>query len=494
MERRVELMDGVEGLYLKSISRSDSKQRAGRAGRTKPGVYIDFCPEFEDRLEYPRAEIERVRLDQTVLRLAEINFDLEKLVCFHQPDRGEIVRAKDQLQKLGCMTPSGNVTAIGRKVSKMPVSVMFGRMIVEADRYNVVKDVITIASILEVGQLNARKDKHGNENIEWRYHIQRERQSDVIAQLNLFKAAELMDKPKMADSGIHIGAFFRAKQTFRNIERAVKHLVADVESEGSREDILKAVCSGIVNHVYKREYSKFTTVGDSFMDGRELGRESVVDSFSSLVVGLPFDLEVPNRRTGGKTKLKLIRMASTINYDLLMDVAPQLFRSDVDSLGTYSDVEDAVMSMKRSFFNGLLIKEEYVKSEDQSQLVELKIEYLLNNAHRPYMSPLRFSEDTPLVRIPDLLEHQVGQHPVTNEPLYIYGTYRFEKFVPLGEPIWLSDKAKAEAARNDLIQVVTRYYNLPLMRTDSRIEIQANESGTESMQDKLAKLVAKHAR
>jgi len=41
MERRIELANGVEGLYLKPISLADSAQRKGRAGRVKPGVYID---------------------------------------------------------------------------------------------------------------------------------------------------------------------------------------------------------------------------------------------------------------------------------------------------------------------------------------------------------------------------------------------------------------------------------------------------------------------
>ena len=56
LERRQELRDGVEGLYLGAISWADREQRKGRAGRTKSGVYIDWCPIDEaERLEFPEA-------------------------------------------------------------------------------------------------------------------------------------------------------------------------------------------------------------------------------------------------------------------------------------------------------------------------------------------------------------------------------------------------------------------------------------------------------
>ncbi|PSO44749.1 MAG: ATP-dependent RNA helicase HrpA, partial [Parcubacteria group bacterium SW_4_49_11] len=42
-ERRKEVLHGVEGLYLRPISLADAKQRQGRAGRTRAGVYIDWC-------------------------------------------------------------------------------------------------------------------------------------------------------------------------------------------------------------------------------------------------------------------------------------------------------------------------------------------------------------------------------------------------------------------------------------------------------------------
>ena len=106
MERRIELVDGVEGLYLKPVSLADATQRKGRAGRTKPGIYIDHCG-ASSRPDFQVAEIMRKRLDQTVLRLAIAGFDMEAMEFFHQPAKSDIHDARRTLVGLGCMTADG---------------------------------------------------------------------------------------------------------------------------------------------------------------------------------------------------------------------------------------------------------------------------------------------------------------------------------------------------------------------------------------------------
>ncbi len=115
MERRIELVDGVEGLYLKAISLADSTQRKGRAGRTKEGIYVDHCGAM-DRPDFPVAEIMRKRLDQTVLRLAIAGFDMEELEFFHQPNKSDIHDARQTLVGLGCMTSDISYVELGSHI------------------------------------------------------------------------------------------------------------------------------------------------------------------------------------------------------------------------------------------------------------------------------------------------------------------------------------------------------------------------------------------
>ena len=86
LERRPEVVDGVEGLYVRPISLADREQRKGRAGRVKPGVYIDCCPvPLAQRKMFPRAAILTRGLEGLVLQLACAGRKPEELKFFHKP-------------------------------------------------------------------------------------------------------------------------------------------------------------------------------------------------------------------------------------------------------------------------------------------------------------------------------------------------------------------------------------------------------------------------
>lgn len=358
-ERRVELVDGVEGLYLKPISLADSEQRKGRAGRTKTGVYIDHCP-AANRLEFPKAEILRSRLDQTVLRLAEAGIDAEELEFFHQPNRSEIHEAKRALKALGCMDENGSVTPVGRRVAKLPISVQFGRMVIEAERLGVVDDVITVAAILEQGEITARsKDRY--EQPAWKKLLNGEQESDVMAQLAVYKQAEAMNKDLMFQNGVFVKAFYQAKEKRRHLADALRGKVREFKSTGKREDILRALCAGMVDHLYKNNYGSWTN-GDG--QTRQLNRESVVRS-ADWLVGIPWDLEIQTRR--GKTTLNLIKMATKVDPTWLVEVAPQLAETKSGLNPRYDFGKDLVVSTTQIFFNGQLVREEALEDAEHPE-------------------------------------------------------------------------------------------------------------------------------
>jgi ATP-dependent helicase HrpA len=370
MERRIEVVDGVEGLYLKPISLADSKQRKGRAGRCKAGVYIDMCP-AANRPDFPVAEILRSRLDQTVLRLAEAGFDMEKLDFFHQPAKSEILEAKRALKALGCLAENGSVTAIGKQVSRLPLSVQFARMVVEADRLGVVDDVVTIAAILEQGEITARA-KSQYEAPAWKHLVAGEDSSDLMAQLAIWEKAEGMSKDEMLKSGIFVKAFFQAKEKRRHLADALRGKVREFRSSGNRENILKAVCAGMVDHLYHGQYGTWRNGDDT---ERQLARESVVRS-GDWIVGLPFDLEIKTRR--GTMMLRLVRMATKVDPMWLAEIAPQLAKVEGGLNPTFDLKQDAVVSTQQTFFNGSKIREEVVPTSDHPEAANVFCLWLAN--------------------------------------------------------------------------------------------------------------------
>lgn len=350
LERRIELVDGVEGLYLKPISLADAKQRKGRAGRVKAGIYIDHCP-TANRPAFPVAEILRKRLDQTVLRLAIAGFDMEVMEFFHQPAKSDIHDAHETLIGLGCMTHEGKVTGIGRLVNKLPVSVKYGRMLVEADRLGVVDDILTVAAIMEMDGITVPPPSNNRpDRPDWRGLVPNEKESDIMAQLKVWQLARTMSEVQMKDSGISLRKLYRAKEIRQTLSEALRGHFR-FGTNGKRENILKAVCAGMVDHLFKGGFGRYD---DEYQNGdetlRKLGSSSVVErSMPDWVVGVPFDLQIATKR--GSMTLNLISMATKVDPSWLAEVAPHMVTEKIENLH-WDREQNCVVEDHVTIFNG----------------------------------------------------------------------------------------------------------------------------------------------
>lgn len=365
MERRAELVNEVDGLYIRPISLSDSKQRAGRAGRTKPGIYIDHCTEKE-RLEFPIAEIMRVRLDATVLQLASVGCNMEELSFFHQPPLERIYSARKSLQRLGCMNSKGEVTSIGHRVARLPVSVKFGRMLVEAINLGVTGDLITIAAIFETGVLNARKDEDGNPTQKWKSLVKLEKESDVMAQLRLYEVAGTFSSSELHRRGIDPVAYKKAKELRDHLEETLVNFRIDVSSTGDRKNVLRAVRTGMVDNLYRVRGEMLVS-----RDRREQCRNSVVE-LKEWAVGSPFDLEVPFR--GGTKTLNLVNMLTSVTLDEFALSAPQLVEEKVGLRPRFCPKKRQVVSTTETYLDGVAIstKEVLDVNHPEAELIRSK--------------------------------------------------------------------------------------------------------------------------
>lgn len=342
MERRVEVLSGVEGLYLRPISHADHVQRKGRSGRCRPGIYVDHCPEPDDeRSAFPVAEIKRSRLDQTVLRLAEHGIDAEELEFFHQPAKSEIHEAKRALKALGCLDGTGNVTAIGHRIAQMPVSVQFGRMVIEAERLRVVDQVLTAAAILEHGEVTDRSGL-------WRALVADECESDVLAQLAVYEAARNLNKEEMRKNGVHVQSYFKVQQLRRQLAESLRGKVK-FASDGTKKDVLRAVTAGMVDHLYQWRAGRYYNGADDY---RDLARETVVHC-AEWIVGLPWDLQVKVRF--GTRTLNLVRMVTRVDPDWLMEVAPHLVSRSEGGVPRFCPEKDCVVVEVDVHFNRLML-------------------------------------------------------------------------------------------------------------------------------------------
>lgn len=326
LERRSEVRSGVEGLFIAQISQADCLQRAGRAGRTKPGEYILApydnmpCLEFEEREEYGTPEILRKHIDRLTLRLANINMDIEELDFYHDPSRKAIQRAKRTLIALGALTKNNQVTRIGRIMEQFPVESSYARMLVEAQDYGpeIQAKLAAIIGIQEVGGIV----KGGTRYTGWRKYT-RQTQSDLLAQYDVLLALPGIDPEEYEEVGIISKNIDKAREVMERLERDLgldSALLTPVTDE-QKAPLMRCIVAGQIDQLWVVEHSRAIHIMTN--KKREISSSTVVRS-PKLVAGTPFDLQIPTR-SGELETLHLVQGLTQVNTDWLIDLSPNMF-------------------------------------------------------------------------------------------------------------------------------------------------------------------------
>lgn len=329
LERRSEVRNGVEGLFIAQISQADCLQRAGRAGRTKEGEYILApydtmpCLEFDERPEYGTPEILRKHIDRLTLRLANVGIDIELLDFYHDPSHKAIARAKRTLIALGALSTAGDVTRIGRRMEQFPVESSYARMLVEAQQYDktIQAKLAAIIGIQEVGGIV----KGGTRYTGWRKYT-RQTKSDLLAQYDVFLALPEIPDDLYEETGIISKNVAKAREVMERLDHDLgfdKTTLTAVTAD-EQEPLLRSIVAGQIDQLWlvndDGEAEHISTKAR-----RELSSSSVVRN-PRLVAGVPFDLQVPTR-SGGLETLHLVQGLTVVNTEWLLDLAPQLFAS-----------------------------------------------------------------------------------------------------------------------------------------------------------------------
>jgi ATP-dependent helicase HrpB len=142
---------GMDRLQLVRISQASAQQRAGRAGRTRPGVCLRLWPERTHRLRPPHdeAEIRRLDLSGPVLQLrAWGENDLRAFPWFEPPPEAALQQAETLLRRLDAIDAAGKVTQLGRAMARLPLTPRLARMLLEGRRFGQPAAVALAAALL----------------------------------------------------------------------------------------------------------------------------------------------------------------------------------------------------------------------------------------------------------------------------------------------------------------------------------------------------------
>jgi pre-mRNA-splicing factor ATP-dependent RNA helicase DHX15/PRP43 len=265
----------VESLLVSPISKASAQQRAGRAGRTRPGKCFRLYTEVAFKKEliaqtYP--ELLRSNLSMTVLQLKKLGVDdLVHFDLMDPPAPETLMRALEELNYLACLDDEGELTALGRLAAQFPLDPALAVMLISSPEFYCSNEILSLTALISVPQVFVRPAsarKRADEMKQLFAHAE----GDHLTLLNVyhaFKGAEAQSDAKqwchehfLSHRALQHADDVRT-QLRRIMEREEIELISTpFEDKKYYENIQRALVAGFFMQVAKRESSgkTYTTV------------------------------------------------------------------------------------------------------------------------------------------------------------------------------------------------------------------------------------------
>ena len=150
----------VESLLVSAISKASAQQRAGRAGRTRPGKCFRLYTQGafkKELIETTYPEVLRSNLSSTVLDLKKLGIDDLVHFDFMDPPAPEtMMRALEELNYLACLDDEGELTALGKLASEFPLDPALAVMLISSPEFYCSNEVLSLTALLSVPQIFVR--------------------------------------------------------------------------------------------------------------------------------------------------------------------------------------------------------------------------------------------------------------------------------------------------------------------------------------------------
>ncbi|KAM0868320.1 hypothetical protein ACQ4PT_041433 [Festuca glaucescens] len=247
---------GMESLLINPISKASANQRAGRSGRTGPGkcfrlyTSYNYMHDLEDNTV---PEIQRTNLANVVLTLKSLGIhDLVNFDFMDPPPSEALLKALEQLFALSALNSRGELTKTGRRMAEFPLDPMLSKSIVASEKYKCSDEVISIASMLSIGNsiFYRPKDKQVHaDNARLNFHTGNV--GDHIALLNVYNSWKETDFSTQwcYENYIQVRSMKRARDIRDQLEGLLERVEIEICSNASDLDaIKKAITSGFFHH------------------------------------------------------------------------------------------------------------------------------------------------------------------------------------------------------------------------------------------------------
>jgi pre-mRNA-splicing factor ATP-dependent RNA helicase DHX15/PRP43 len=321
----------VESLLVSPISKASAQQRAGRAGRTRPGKCFRLYTEGafkKELIEQTYPEILRSNLSSTVLELKKLGIDdLVHFDLMDPPAPETLMRALEELNYLACLDDDGNLTHMGKLASEFPLDPALAVMLISSPEFYCSNEILSLTALLSVPQVFVRPASARKRADEMK-NLFAHPDGDHLTLLNVYHAFKSDDAQANARQWCHDHFLsLRSLQSADNVRLQLKRIMereelelmsTPFEDKKYYENIRRALVSGFFMQVAKREANgkTYTTVKDN--QTVLLHPSTVLGGESEWVIYNEFVL----------TSKNYIRTLTGIRGEWLLDISPAYYQLD----------------------------------------------------------------------------------------------------------------------------------------------------------------------
>jgi ATP-dependent helicase HrpB len=319
---------GINTLLIDKISESSADQRAGRAGRTAPGVCMRLWSrdEHAHRAVQELPEIKRLDLSEVVLTLKASGVeDLRKFRWLEKPDEISLTHAEELLTDLGAIHDN-KITEVGRKMLAFPLHPRYARMLLAAQEYGCVHQACLVAALTQGRDLLLRNC--GKEVDSAREDLLGEKASSdfwILMRAWSFAFNNQFRVDACRKLGIHAVTAKQVGPLFDQFLRIAKDEGLDTKPrEVKDENLQKCILIGFSDRVARRMDQG--TLRCELVHGRRgvLARESVVQHSPLFVAAEIREIEGRDREVN-----TILSLGTAIEVDWLRELFPDDIKSDV---------------------------------------------------------------------------------------------------------------------------------------------------------------------
>ena len=258
---------GLERLIVHETSKASAAQRAGRAGRVRPGKCFRLYTEkflLESMKDHTPPEILRTNLTSFVLTLKALGVD--NILAFDLmdlPSVDALSHGLETLYSLGAMDDSTNLTDLGRDLSSFPTEPRVARMLLESLNEGCSWEVLGVAGALQVHDLlHKPHDRRQQQLLDYNQAVAEYADSsgDHVTFVNLLSEMEDQhwDESECRERFVNYMAVRRALEIRRQLANSLRNFgrvkalgIMDGTGEARSKAIRRCVTAGFFNNVAK---------------------------------------------------------------------------------------------------------------------------------------------------------------------------------------------------------------------------------------------------